>query len=181
MSDEELVLIYRNSQSTEAFAILYERYAHLVLGTCMKYLKNAMESEDMTMQIFEFLPQKLMKYEINYFKSWLYRLTINECLMWLRKFKREPELDEFCNIYEEMQSNYLSEMEIKFQLMEGRMNELKQEQRDCLMLFYLKDRSYNEISMELGIDIKQVKSAIQNGKRNLKMKLEEHDEFNETE
>lgn len=181
MSDEDLILEYRKNQSSDAFAILYERYAHLVIGTCMKYLKNAMESEDLTMQIFELLPSKILKHEIQHFKSWLYRLTTNECLMWLRKFRRELGIEEQLHLTTDDTSIATPEKEIKLQLLEGKLNELKQEQRQCLELFYLQERSYNQISLEMGIDIKQVKSAIQNGKRNLKLKLEEHDEFNGTE
>ena len=78
-TDEELVTLYKLERSSTCIAIIYERYGHLVMGTCMKYLKNEVESQDITMQIFEELHSKLLKHEINYFKSWLYMVTKNEC------------------------------------------------------------------------------------------------------
>ena len=147
------------------------------MGTCMKYLKNKMIAEDLTMNIFEDLQTKIRKHEIQHFKSWLYRVTKNECLMHLRKKKIEISSDEL-QILEDLEDiQIIHAKEVKLTILEDALPDLKDEQRICLELFYLKDRSYQEISEELNIDIKQVKSAIQNGKRNLKLKLEEHNEF----
>ena len=177
LSDEELILHYKDDGVSLVIGLLYERYAHLVIGSCMKYLKNEQEAEDITMQIFEDLHRKLLKYEITYFKSWLYQLTRNECLMHLRKSKKEVSHDVLEGLSESDETVELAIQEMKYILMEGSLQELKEEQRICLELFYLQDKSYQEISAVLNIDIKQVKSAIQNGKRNLKMKLEDHHEF----
>ena len=177
-TDEELIAIFRKNGSSQVLGILYERYGHLVMGTCMKYLKNQMDSEDVVMKIFEELGQKLNRFEITYFKSWLYQLTRNECLMILRKKNYEVS-DE---LLMQLQEGYdhtveINEKETRILLLEDILKELKEEQRKCLELFYLQDKSYEQIAMLLSIDIKQVKSAIQNGKRNLKLKLEEHHEF----
>lgn len=177
LSDEELILAFKTNQSSEAFGILYERYAHLVIGTCLKYLKNKTVAEDLTMNIFEDLQHKLLKHEIQFFKSWLYRVTKNECLMYLRKQKITISSDDIQLLESTEDSHLIQEKEIKLDLLEGTLTELKEEQRICIELFYLNDKSYQEISDQLQIGIKQVKSAIQNGKRNLKMKLEERNEF----
>lgn len=177
LSDDELVTAFKSNNNSAAFGELYERYAHLVMGTCMKYLKNKMIAEDLTMNIFEDLQTKIRKHEIQHFKSWLYRVTKNECLMHLRKQKIEISSEELHILEDNEDTQVLLSKEVKLTLLEGVLPELKNEQRICLELFYLKDRSYQEISEELNIDIKQVKSAIQNGKRNLKLKLEEHNEF----
>ena len=177
-TDDELIAIFRKNGSSQVLGILYERYGHIVMGTCMKYLKNQMDSEDVVMKIFEELGQKLNRFEITYFKSWLYQLTRNECLMILRKKNYEVS-DE---LLMQLQEGYdhtveINEKETRILLLEDILKELKEEQRKCLELFYLQDKSYEQIAMLLSIDIKQVKSAIQNGKRNLKLKLEEHHEF----
>ena len=177
-TDEELIAIFRKNGSSQVLGILYERYGHLVMGTCMKYLKNQMDSEDVVMKIFEELGQKLNRFEITYFKSWLYQLTRNECLMILRKKNYEVS-DELLMQLQEGSDHIveINEKETRILLLEGILKELKEEQKKCLELFYLQDKSYEQIAMLLSIDIKQVKSAIQNGKRNLKLKLEEHHEF----
>jgi RNA polymerase sigma-70 factor (ECF subfamily) len=177
-SDEDLISLYKKEGASQAIGQLYERYGHLVMGTCMKYMKNQMDAEDVVMKIFEELGQKLMRFEIQHFKSWLYQLTRNECLMILRKQKKDLPASLLEQMSEDPSELYqATEKEIQLALLEGTLTELKEEQRRCLELFFLKDRSYSEITEEIGIDIKQVKSAIQNGKRNLKLKLEEHHAF----
>lgn len=176
-SDEELVAIYKNDQHTECIGILYERYGHLVMGTCMKYLKNVVDAEDVTMQIFETLHHKLLKHEITYFKSWLYMVTKNECFMLFRKKGIKTSSIEITELQDETNQDSLTIKEHKLSLLEEVIPLLKEEQRICIELFYLKELSYQQISDQLNMSLMNVKSAIQNGKRNLKIRLEERNEF----
>lgn len=171
--DEDLVMLLRkDSQNEKAFHILYERYAHLVLGLCMKYLKNMAEAEDMTSSIFEKLTQKIQVNEINYFKSWIYQVSKNECLMQLRKKQPENGTIDFEIKDNGSDLSSLEEKEITLTKLEAAVQQLKSEQRKCIEMFFIQERSYQEISEGLQISIKQVKSAIQNGKRNLKIIME---------
>lgn len=68
-------------------------------------------------------------------------------------------------------------LEVKLEVLEAAIAELTQEQQLTINLFYLEKKSYQEISDALKLPLKKVKSAIQNGKRNLKLKLENHDSF----
>ena len=176
-TDEELVTLYKLERSSTCIAIIYERYGHLVMGTCMKYLKNEVESQDITMQIFEELHSKLLKHEINYFKSWLYMVTKNECFMFLRKSKSQNTTD-FSESYDVEQTiEDVKSMEKSLELLENAIEDLKPEQKRCVKLFYLEEKSYQQISAELNLSLMKVKSAIQNGKRNIKLQLEKQDEF----
>lgn len=180
LSDEELIAIYRSKPDTIVISILYKRYGHLVMGTAMNYLKNKQDAEDLTMQLFEGLSKKIATNSISMFKSWLYTVSKNECLMVLRK-KGKTTLHLDTEIEHEEIS--LSEHIIKDQLLDQlnlSINELKEEQQQCIKLFYLEQKSYAEIVQATDMDIKKVKSAIQNGKRNLKILLEEHYETNGT-
>jgi DNA-directed RNA polymerase specialized sigma24 family protein len=85
MSDEDLVFEYGLRPSRHIIEVYYERYGHLVLGLCIKYLKQVENAEDTCSIIFEKLPELIKKHEIRYFKSWLYQVSKNECLMKLRK------------------------------------------------------------------------------------------------
>ena len=176
-TDEELVTLYKLERSSTCIAIIYERYGHLVMGTCMKYLKNEVESQDITMQIFEELHSKLLKHEINYFKSWLYMVTKNECFMFLRKSKIQNTTD-FSESYDVEQTiEDVKSKEKSLELLENAIEDLKLEQKRCVKLFYLEEKSYQQISAELNLSLMQVKSAIQNGKRNIKLQLQKQDEF----
>jgi len=203
LSDEELVHRYRNSHETAYIGELYQRYTHLVYGVCMKYLHNEAEAEDMTMQIFEKLITDLKKHHITVFKSWLHMVVKNHCMMHFRKEtnndKKRTKLsftlgagvenkeDEHLLEKEEKEKERKKEEEDKefvLQHLKEGMDELKEEQRECIELFYVKDCSYNEIAAMTGYSINEVKSHLQNGKRNLKKyisskKNEEEDRAND--
>ena len=67
--------------------------------------------------------------------------------------------------------------EEKLLKLETAIEELKDEHKKCLTHFYLEKKSYEEVALMTGFDLNQVKSFIQNGKRNLKLILEKHSEF----
>lgn len=175
-SDEDLLSLYKEKEAKAIVGEYYVRYGHLVLGTCMKYLKNQQDAEDVTMSLFEKLPSKLTNHTISYFKSWLYMVTKNECLMLLRKKGRFfADLTE--NVTEEIDHESPIEKEIELNRLESAVKALKTDQRKCIELFYIEQKSYQEISELLQMDLNKIKSAIQNGKRNLKIKLEGNHEF----
>jgi RNA polymerase sigma-70 factor (ECF subfamily) len=176
LSDDELLRTYKDRQSSEVIGEYYQRYGHLVMGTSMKYLKNKFDAEDLVMNLFEKLPGKLLSHNISNFKSWLYMVTKNECLMLLRKkgnltSSLTRELEDTDDV------DLKIEKEAQLEMLEDAIEDLKEEQKECIKLFYIESKSYQEITEMLRLDIKKVKSAIQNGKRNLKLNLEGRNEF----
>jgi RNA polymerase sigma factor (sigma-70 family) len=180
-SDEDLIHLYKKSQNEEYLSELFERYTHLVFGVCMKYLRDEEESKDAVLVIFENLMTSLHKQNVANFKSWIYSVSKNHCLMYLRKTKAmESNQSEYLEIMkkEVMESedffhlNDSLEIEEKIPLLMKAIEKLNEEQRNCIELLYLQDKSYLEVSMITGYSLKQVKSYIQNGKRNLKNFLE---------
>lgn len=175
LTDEELVERYRNSHETVYIGELYQRYTHLVFGVCMKYFKNEDASEDATMQIFEKLISELKKHHITAFKPWLHTVVKNHCMMLFRKDsaeeKRLADLKKQAGgIVENPEEQHLLEAQEKEFILHHKegIDDLKEEQRICIELFYLKESSYAEISAITGYNMNEVKSYIQNGKRNLK-------------
>lgn len=175
-SDQELIQLYIQEKCEHTIPILYERYAHLVMGSCLKYLKQLENAEDITLRIFGELGDKLLKHEIQHFKSWLYQVTKNECLQFLRKNKMVTQelMDQFVPD-ESSDLSVVFEKEQQLELLEQAIATLKDEQRTCVELFYLKQLSYQEISETLAISQNTVKSAIQNGKRNIKIWMEKNE------
>lgn len=170
MSDENLLESACDKQ--KVLQIIYERYGHLVLGLCIKYLKNKTQAEDLAMEIFEGLMAKTEKQKILHFKSWLYQVSKNQCLMALRKNKVHfTEINEDSFKSETDEINHI-EKEANLVLLEEAIDELKSEQKACIIGYYLEKKSYRVIATELEISEKQVKSFLQNGKRNLKNKLD---------
>lgn len=176
-SDNDLINIFLKSGANEPIGEIYERYGHLVLGLCIKYLKNKDEAKDATLEIFSKLLVDLKKHEINSFKSWLYVYSKNFCLMRLRKrqslLKKELELqDNYHLVVDYENEKHLEEKEKQIVMLEEAIKHLNKEQRSCVELFYIQNKSYQEIEKLTGYNNKEVKSHIQNGKRNLKLKLE---------
>ncbi len=176
-SDAQLINNFLESGDNVFVGELYKRYGHLVLGLCIKYLKDKDEAEDAVMTIFGQLLNDLKKHKVEYFKSWLYTYSKNFCLMHLRKkqnqLKKELDVKEneiFLMDYNNIE--HLNEKEQQIALMQSAMNELNKEQKMCLELFYLSNKSYTEIVTITGYNNNEVKSHIQNGKRNLKLKME---------
>lgn len=178
LSDVELIALYQAKKNLEVLAILYNRYIHLVYGVCLKYLKNRQDSEDAAMQIFEKLIIEIQKFEIKNFKSWLHVVSKNYCLMKLRSFKTKYEFDDTFSksIVMEYEESMHHEDEVSIEdnlnALEKCMESLPENQKQCLDLFYLKEKSYKEIVQLVDYEIKDVKSYIQNGKRNVKNCIE---------
>jgi RNA polymerase sigma factor (sigma-70 family) len=183
-SDDELVQHYRTSGKPELLAELFQRYTHLVYGVCLKYLENEEASRDAVMDIFEFLSVNLHKYEIGNFKNWLYTVSRNHCMMEFREKKKRIKL-----IQNEMQKSEEAHVESEHELhlfsnenipaptdkMKKALAELDEGQRICIELMYLQEKTYREIANITGFSMNQVKSYIQNGKRNLKLMLNRND------
>lgn len=176
LKDEELLHLYKTKKSAEVFGILYERYSHLVYGVCLKYLKNTDNAKDAMMQIFEKLFKEINRHEIQVFKAWLYRVAQNHCFMQLRSNQHlVKSIDFFYDLSVETDDNLhpLAEKEKMFDKMEAAIEELTADQKKCILLFYIEKKTYHEIMELTGFTFMQVKSNIQNGKRNLKIKMTE--------
>src|SRR3954469_14883566 len=187
LTDEELIHRYRNSHETIYVGELYQRYTHLVFGVCLKYLQNNTEAEDVTMQVFEKLITELKKHHITAFKPWLHVVVKNECMMKFRKDSSDQKnlnalkndsagLVENPNDPHLLEAKEAEDKEFVLQHLKEGMEELKEEQQECIELFYIKGCSYSEISKLTGYTMNEVKSHIQNGKRNLKKYIASKDD-----
>ncbi|HHU98685.1 MAG TPA: sigma-70 family RNA polymerase sigma factor [Bacteroidales bacterium] len=188
-SDEELLKRYRDEGDIRLAGQLYERYMNLVFGVCLKYLEEREWAKDEVMNIFEKLVTVLpQQQEISNFRIWLYVVTKNHCLMLLRSRKSEAAHAEA------MMNDPLFFMENTsgmhpmgddeggetddpggedgMKRLEECIERLREEQRNCIRLFFYEGCSYRQISERLGVDEMKVKSYIQNGKRNLKICME---------
>lgn len=176
LTDQELLEKFYTDGDNHWLGVLLQRYTLLLLGVSMKYLKNEDEARDAVQQIFLKAITELQKYKVDYFKSWLYMVCKNYCLMKIRdrQGKRPGELRESLMAIPEEGTGLqqLLEKDQKLDLMEATLEELSAEQKHCIKLFYLEKKSYQEIAEHTGFSMLQVKSYIQNGKRNLKILLE---------
>ena len=178
-SDEELLKHYKQSGNKDVFADLFKKHVTVVYGTCLFYLQDKDEAQDATMQLFEKLMLDINKREIDNFKGWLSFVVRNHCISIIRKNKSQSKSIkayydfeyETPNSETEEKINGVSD-DIMLENMNQCLPQLKQNQRICIELFYLKNKSYQEIADETTYTLNEIKSFIQNGKRNLKILLE---------
>ena len=174
LDDATLLTQYRSKGEVAYIGELFRRYKHLAYGVCLKYLKNAHDSEDAVMEIFEKLHLDLQKADVGHFKSWLYTVARNHCLMKLRKAGLSVDFPDVLPDNGSDTEGGLDDLKVKevlYQKLEMGLEMLKPEQRLCLELFFLKDKSYKEIMRETGLSLNEIKTHVQNGKLNLKKML----------
>ncbi len=173
LSDEEVIRRYVQRHDAQAMNCLYERYSHLVLGVCFKYLKESEAAKDATQQIFIKLLEDLKRFQITRFKGWLLQVARNHCLMQLRQnlsvsnntiaLPADMEFEE--------ESHHSGEREALLNDLEAALADLNEAQKTCITLFYIQKLTYAAIASQTGFSTAEVKSHIQNGRRNLKLKL----------
>ncbi|MBL0182003.1 MAG: sigma-70 family RNA polymerase sigma factor [Chitinophagaceae bacterium] len=178
ISDAELLKRFYADGNNEWLGILLERYTMLLLGVSMKYLKNEEEAKDAVQQVFLKAINELHKYKVEYFKSWVYMIAKNHCLMQLRnKGRFSGEIDERTMAVDdghEAKNDHI-EKDRALTSMAAALLQLNKEQQLCVTLFYLEKKSYQEIAQQTSYSLMQVKSHIQNGKRNLKIIMERNE------
>ena len=176
LSDEVLLVRYHTSGELALLGQLFERYAELVYGVCLKYCRDEQEAEDAAMAVFEQLVTKAREHEVHNFKSWLHVLTKNHCLMQLRKASRnreesfEPHLMHLAD--DRHHTIEITEDNGQMKGLNDCMDQLPEEQRQCVQAFYLEGHSYKEIAEARQEELGRVRSYIQNGRRNLKICME---------
>jgi len=170
-TDETLLFNYQRDGDLKVLAELYQRYMDLVYGVCLKYLRTPDDAKDAVINIYEELTIKVKKHQIEHFKAWLYQLAKNHCLMILRKKKTIPfEIDsELVQLKDESHLEEAMAKEAHLTIMQECINQLVSQQKTAIELFYFKEKCYKEIAEITHMDVNKVKSFIQNGRRNLKI------------
>lgn len=178
-TDLEYVAAYRATGDLAVLGELYERHMELIYAVCYNYLRDENEAKDAVMNLFEQLITDLRRHDVQQFGPWLHSVARNYCLMQLRKHQAHPTTtlmtDASSDIEDEPWSRVLSDevdtsdLEEDLTHMEACLQMLSTEQQTCLRLFYLEKKTYTEVADLTGYDLKQVKSYLQNGRRNLKI------------
>lgn len=175
-TDAQLVCEYKESLNNQIIGELYNRYNHIVFGVALKYLKDTELAQDALLDIFNNLFDQIAKYKIDDFKSWLLTVTRNHSLKILKDLSKTSPLEyaDTKNLAVDFMENeheidLINSKEKQLKQLEIALTKLKPKQQQCVTLFYIEDKSYQDIVELTGYDIKKVKSYIQNGKRNLQI------------
>ncbi len=177
LSEADNLASFKATGDLEVLGKIYEPYMDMVFAVCYKYLRNSEESKDAVMQIFEQLIIKLRNHKVDNFRSWLHSLARNHCLMQIRatgsaQFENSDSFFMENRIELHQDSEHDFEIDEKLNGLEKCMEKLNIEQKTSVQLFYIEEKCYQEVAEITGFELSKVKSYIQNGKRNLKMCLE---------
>lgn len=172
LTDEELVAQLRAGDRS-SLGVLWDRYAHLLFGMAMKYLKDVEAGKDAVMGLFAELPALMGKHEVQKFRPWVHTVMRNHCLMVLRKADPQVRMDPAL-IEQEDQGEEAALHEASLQELEAAIARLPEGQEICIRLFYLERNSYQQVAERTGYPLEQVRSHLQNGRRNLRISLERH-------
>jgi RNA polymerase sigma factor (sigma-70 family) len=173
---------YRAYGDVAVLGELYEPYMDMVFGLCFKYLRDEAESKDAVMQIFEKLVTDLKQHEVSNFKSWLHSVARNHCLMQLRASRvivgNEPADERNHELpVDAVTDDGAFTLEGRLDALHECLQKLANEQRISIELFYLQNKCYRDIAGETGFEMGKVKSYIQNGKRKLKICIENNGSY----
>jgi RNA polymerase sigma-70 factor (ECF subfamily) len=178
IGDEQLLFHYRETKDPVFLEEVFSRYTHMVFGLCMKILDDEDAAKDQAMQVLERLLNDEVTANIKNLKNFLYRVATNDCLLAQRKQKlfedfSQEELKKISSgfmEFDDLEHHYNREdLEWRLKMLKNAIRKLSDEQRTCLKLAYLKDKTYQEVASVTGYSMAEVKSHIQNAKRNLKI------------
>lgn len=176
ITDELLLKQYLETGDLKFLGTLYQNHAAMVYYVCMKYLQNSELSKDAVMQIFEELIVKVRKQEIRNFGSWLHIVSRNYCLMQLRAGKKMQQVsfDDIVEFPVDLHQEENGAKERQLTALEVCVEQLPEKQKQSIDLFFLREKCYKEIVDYTGYSLNDVKSYIQNGKRNLKICMDKN-------
>jgi RNA polymerase sigma factor (sigma-70 family) len=180
--EAERLAVYRRYGDVAVLGALYEPYMDMVFGVCFRYLRDEDESKDAVMQLFEKLVTDLRQHEVLNFKSWLHSVARNYCLMKLRTSRITVEYELTEDREQEWQIGVADEenplvLDGRLSALDECLQKLASRQRISIELFYLQNKCYRDIARETGFEMDSVKSYIQNGKRKLKICIENNGSY----
>jgi RNA polymerase sigma-70 factor (ECF subfamily) len=179
LSDEELIKKFRFSHDNSYLGELFLRYTPYVFGVAVKHLQNQKDAEDLTLTTYNKISSDLKRIEVLDFKKWLYKLIVDQCNIEKKKKSASNEESKMILIEEltKEEDNLFINTDAKNTTLDTNslrlaIDTLNESQKMCIDLFYIQNKSYQEVSEITGYSLNQVKTNIQNGKRLLKTYIE---------
>lgn len=166
-----------------AYAILVDRYKHLVYTLALKIVKNREDAEEVAQDSFIKAYNALNDFKgESKFSTWLYKIAYYRSLDYLKKNKRQVETTAI-DISEEYNiasmDDALDGMEVKerAEIIKHAIQELPADDAFLITLYYYKTLSMNEISKVMGIPANTIKVRLFRGRKRLAKILENNLEF----
>jgi len=181
------ILIDKISEGDQlAFKELVEKYQTMVINTCIGFLHDKQDAEDISQEVFIEVFASLRKFRKEAkLSTWMYRIAVNKSLNFLRSKKRRQWIQNLEDVLGmnrqdhkqpiEMRNPAIDlEMQEEALLLHNAINSLSENQRIAFTLNKYEDLPYSEISEIMGASLSSVESLIHRAKLNLQQKLMHH-------
>jgi RNA polymerase sigma factor (sigma-70 family) len=182
---EDKVIIARlKMNEPQAFNALVELFSKKVYNTCIGLLQNSEDAQDVTQEIFITIHLNIKDFkEESSLSTWIYRISINKCLEFIRKKNRKKRSGIFKSIFTsdgekaiENHSDFihpgvLLENQERAKVLFKAIEMLPEQQKTAYILHKLEQVSYNEISNIMEVSLSSVESLLFRAKQNLKKNL----------
>lgn len=172
--DNQLVEIIR-TKNQELFSELILRYQQKLFYYVNRLINHPDEAEDIVQDVFLKVYKNLHGYDSRLkFSSWIYRIAHNEAVNWLRKhtkYKKESiEQSEYLENVLSDGKNIAEELELKVSLEQAQqvISQLPDKYREVMILKFIEERSYEEISDILRKPVNTVGVLINRARKILK-------------
>ncbi len=169
-----------------SFEEIYEEYKNMVYNLCLNYLQNTEDAEETTQDVFLKIHHKIDTFKADSsLKTWIYRITINQCLDVIKSKKRQRFSNYIRGLFSsenEYKIHSFSHPGIELEQKERLeklfklINELAENQKTALILSKLEQMSQKEVTQIMNLSEKAVESLIQRAKTNLLKKIESENE-----
>ncbi len=152
MLDMEVVNRYLETQASVCFNVLYDRYSGKIFGKCLALLKDEALAQDATQEIFTKIFLNLAKFgEKAKFSTWVYSITYNFCIDFLRRkkkmqnlFAEDKEVERLGDVADEVPDEELMEMEaVQLRTV---LDSIPVDDKAVLLMKYQDDMSIKEIA-----------------------------------
>lgn len=191
MEEKELILRLKKNDQI-AFGFLVDLFSKKVYNTCIGMLQNLEDAQDVTQEIFITIHLNVKDFkEESSLSTWIYRISVNKCLEFIRKKNRKKRSGIFRSIFSadgeksiENHSDFshpgiqLENKERSIILFKA-IGLLPEQQQTAYILHKIEQVSYNEISVIMEVSLSAVESLLFRAKQNLKKQLATYYEENE--
>ncbi|HUW93542.1 MAG TPA: RNA polymerase sigma factor [Bacteroidales bacterium] len=170
LSDEEIVKKIRNNKETELFSVLYKRYYRKIIEKCYSLTHNRDLSEELAGDILSKVYEKLDGFKGNSsFSSWLYSVTYNHCIDYLREKKKlhYPEWNSSNELPEIVDETYEEQEEIGYDRLMELLNGLHTEEKALIMMRYFDEMPLVQIAEALRVTESAAKMRLKRAKARL--------------
>jgi len=163
---------------TEAFGQLVLQYQKPIYRLIYRIIGNSADASDIAQEAFIKAYQKLDSLKDRCkFHGWLMKIATNECYSWIRKrqdnlFSLEQEAIETQTWHFPPAPDELIVKEELYKRVMSVLAELPEKDQKVIELFYLEEKSYQEIQQQLGISKSVLGWRLSNARAKLRQKLQ---------